>query len=469
MPISRSATRVAGGFAGRRAVTPPAEEGYLRTIYVNNSTGDDSRTITEAQNPSTPFATIGRATRGSTTWASPNAAQAAIAGDLVSVAYTGNPYNEVGYRGADASLWKSSVMLQCANSGTSTDPITIKGSGGRPAIRAATADDRGGAIGCSGVSNAYIIWDSLTIDDTYLGSGSDFGPVVLNGCSYVTVQNCEIIGHNGSYYWGHATYDANYRGVTLEGANFCTLRNNKIHRISGGQNEGGVLAYDSNDNVIEGNTIWDCGVGVFFKGIHYDALDRNIIRRNHVYGCYQSCIRFLDGDDGQVYQNIMETAAGGDGVMYFHGWAAPADVRVFNNVFYGGGRTNEMGGNAAGALFYNNIALNCTNFMYNYSDFAASQFTADRNCFHTITTMMASEGSVSASDFAAWQALGKDTNGISDDPEFTDAANGDFTLSGTSPCLTLGRDYFGTFGGDSSTVIPAGAYVTGTEQIGADW
>ncbi len=49
------------------------------------------------------------------------------------------------------------------------------------------------------------------------------------------------------------------------------------------------------------------------------------------------------------------------------------------------------------------------------------------------------------------------------------AAGGNFRLQAGSPALTLGRDYYGTFGGNSSTVIPAGAYVTGTEQIGADW
>jgi hypothetical protein len=96
--------------------------------------------------------------------------------------------------------------------------------------------------------------------------------------------------------------------------------------------------------------------------------------------------------------------------------------------------------------------------------------TWDRDCFYSISgNYMSSEGGVGAATFAAWQAYGYDANGIVDDPEFTDAANGDFTLSGTSPCLTLGRDYYGTFGGNSSTVIPAGAYVTGTEQIGADW
>lgn len=110
---------------------------YLRTFHVNNVTGDDSRTLAQAQSPSTPWRTIHRAVKGTAVAGQADAAQAATAGDLVLVAYTGQPYSEVG---AGSGRWN--VLLNPVNQGTAQNPLCIRGSGGRPEIRSDSGTPR---------------------------------------------------------------------------------------------------------------------------------------------------------------------------------------------------------------------------------------------------------------------------------------------------------------------------------------
>src|SRR5690606_15483338 len=55
-----------------------------KVLYVDRNTGNDATTY-EANSATSPWATIGRATWGSTNRSSPNASQAARAGDTVIV------------------------------------------------------------------------------------------------------------------------------------------------------------------------------------------------------------------------------------------------------------------------------------------------------------------------------------------------------------------------------------------------
>jgi len=58
--------------------------------------------------------------------------------------------------------------------------------------------------------------------------------------------------------------------------------------------------------------------------------------------------------------------------------------------------------------------------------------------------------------------------GLVVDPQLVDAAGGDYHLGADSPVRALGVDVLDLDGdGDSTDLIPAGAYVTGTESIGA--
>ena len=68
--------------AGVSGTTQSGAAATGRTLYVNSATGNDATTYAN-NSASTPWRTIGRAAWGSTNYASPNAAQAAQAGDTV--------------------------------------------------------------------------------------------------------------------------------------------------------------------------------------------------------------------------------------------------------------------------------------------------------------------------------------------------------------------------------------------------
>lgn len=79
------------------------------------------------------------------------------------------------------------------------------------------------------------------------------------------------------------------------------------------------------------------------------------------------------------------------------------------------------------------------------------------------------DGSANNISFSLWQSTyGFDLNALNGvNPLFVDPLNGNFRLQSSSPALTLGRDILDLNSNGSTTdVIPAGAYITGTETIG---
>ena len=72
--------------------------------------------------------------------------------------------------------------------------------------------------------------------------------------------------------------------------------------------------------------------------------------------------------------------------------------------------------------------------------------------------------------YATWQgSFGQDTDSsYGSEPLFTDAEGGDFRLQPTSSARGVGRDVLDLDGdGDTTDSVNAGAFVTGTEVIGA--
>jgi len=59
--------------------------------------------------------------------------------------------------------------------------------------------------------------------------------------------------------------------------------------------------------------------------------------------------------------------------------------------------------------------------------------------------------------------FGQETASVVADPQFVSTT--DYRLRSTSPARTVGRALYGV-GGATGAVIPAGAYITGNEQIG---
>lgn len=364
----------------------------MPTLYVNAATGDDARSYATAQNPATPWLTIGRAARGSTNYAAPNAGAAAQAGDTVEVA--AGTYWETGH--VSGGRWD--VALNPANSGTSGNLIRFVGIGN--VFVRLVVNVFGPVLGTNG--RDYIIWENFIVDDFYGGSKEDTGPVVLYASSYCQILRSEVIGmgnapgyHNYQHpaeghidiatngdvtptsgwstfflYFGMqgrtivaggitytltadaashsfmnvtphpgspltnltftaSAFGGNYRIIGLEQIDNCLIKNNRIHGSR--INAGGILAYDASDNIIEHNEVYDTSLGIYLKGRHDGfTMSNNIIRHNLVHGCRQQGIRTESTKITLVYQNIVYDCPTG----YYLGAFGPDRTRVINNLAY---------------------------------------------------------------------------------------------------------------------------------------
>jgi hypothetical protein len=454
-------------------VTAPVVGNFL---YVDGVNGLDSRTKAQARSASTPWKTIYRAVAGSATGGQTNSSEAAAAGDTVLV--SPGIYWETGM--ANAGRW--TVALNPVNSGTASNPITIRGNGGRPDVRLLNGI-RGGTIGSIGRN--YIVWDNLKMDDTYSGpqsaTGFGDGSILLNACTGVQIINCDLYGHNGSYYWGYPTFIQNYSLIFASSAIGSVVRNNKFQRIHdhatgrGTQNSLALIGYSCQDTIFENNTVWNAGGGVDFKGTDNVAIPniRNIARKNKFYNCHWQAMRAIDATDSQFYQNVVYDSLY-DGYAMYAGFFGSTRSRFFNNTIY----SSVKGFAAQGTAL---VDVECRNNLIVSSQFAAhynfsvgypneQDVVYDRNGYFGNTRHWYTEGGVNLT-LAQCQAAPylMDVNGqtLASDP-FVNAAARDFRLTAGTSARTLGRDTYGTFG-TVNAVIPAGAYVTGAEQIGADW
>jgi parallel beta-helix repeat protein len=433
-----------------------SESVLAKTLYVDTQNGDDSRTY--AQNsPNQPWRTIGRAAWGSMDRSRPNTAEAAQAGDVVSIA--AGIYWETG----DPEGRRFTVSLNPVNNGTATNPIVFRGEG-LVYIRL-QAGYRGGMIGCD--ARNYIVWDNLQIDDYYGGSRSDTGPVVFTGhARHCQIINSDIKGHPGSYYHGYPTFGGNYRGISLEPAHNIIIRNNRIYQFRGGQNEAGVMAYDSNDNIIEHNEFFDNGQAIFIKGVHPGQTQaRNIIRYNLVRN-NGGGIRVLGSEDARVYQNLV---INNNNSGLWAGFSSSTRSQFVNNTVVNSGRgLYVQGSELVGVAFRGNIVANNTSAVFDWTTGSPAQqdVAYDRNLYFNNQSHAFYEGSGTYS-FTIWQStFSLDLNSLQADPRFVDRSRNDFRLQSGSPALTLSRDYLNLLGEGTSRVIPAGAYISGGEVIG---
>lgn len=445
--------------------------GHAKTLYVDGATGSDAVTYA-ANSEQQPWRTIGRAVWGSAQYRTPDPSQAAQPGDTVLVR-AGLYWEGLG-GDTDPNQSRYRVVLNPANSGTVTQPITIRGVG-VVEIRLINGV-RGPMIGCRG--RDYVIWDHVVIDDTYGGSREDTGPVVFHATTGCQLINSEVRGHNGSYHWGYPTYGGNYRLVSVDGGSSqVVIANNWIHRAKfhtgpGGQNEACIMLYDASDVLMEHNDLDDCGTGVFIKDLPNVALDRNIVRFNLVTNCHNGGIR-VHGyytrapRNNKVYQNIVRDCDTGSGIRI--GWGAATDTIVVNNTLVrnGGGGIYFLSHYFVNAQVFNNIVVGPGPAIYGSGGEspATQRFTIDRNLYDTVSPFANYE--TATYSWNQWQTtFSKDLNGLHGvNPQFVNAAANDFHLQSTSPARTHGRAV-DNIGGPTGSVIPAGAYITGAETIG---
>jgi len=448
---------------------------HAATLYVNN-TGSPScsdGTAKASNTANAPWCTIQRAAKGHANPATPNASEAASAGDLVLV--TAGTYTESGtITGSCGSTGRYTAILDPVNSGTTGNPITFRGVG-TVAVRA-TDNHYGPILGW--LNHDYIVWDHFYVDEQYLHTCDDTGSVVLWGGTGGQLINSTIIGDSQ---W---TAD-NHNGIRTEYCDTCTIKNNSISNVwdSGGtnRNAAGIMTYSTTNIVIEHNDITDTVTGIYLKH-NISPYGGAIVRFNVVRNALMTGMEIHRQDGADVYQNIVRTEYTGGAdtygilLLHFDATTSPDNIDVVNNTIdgwdtgFGAGLTNGGTGNR----FYNNIVT------YNgvgiggdplsgWSDNAVldlehNLYYGNTNISYIGSTLrnLATYQSATGQDAVSPAASGSD-------PLFVDRTAANFRLQGSSPAAALGVDIL-DLDGDASTSdsIPAGAYITGTETIGLE-
>lgn len=438
---------------------------HAKTLYVDGSSGSDSVTYA-ANSSSQPWRSVGRAVWGSANYGSQNGAEAARAGDTVIVA-AGT------YETSAATGRRYDPLYNPVNSGTASAPITIKAATkGSVSLRSSQSSRGQPIIGT--YNRSWIVWDGFLIDERYVPTSADTGPVVVWESQNVTVQNLTIRGFSRG--WAD-----NHNGIRIEQVNNITLRGNVISGYNdgpSGMNGSGVTMYYTQAATIENNDIYDSNTGIFVKGVIAGPITirKNLVHNvdtgillggigtssasngarvysNIVYDCY-ACIAFI-GYDNVSPANVVianntlvnaNTQVGADGgaILYRGGYGGYRNIRVANNI---------LAQSRAGAVAWEN---------------QISQVTMSNNAYYQ-NSVVGEVGGQSFSSLQQWTSgTGKDTSGsLQVDPLFVSLGGLNLKLQAGSPLINAGVDLIDLNGnGSTGDRVNIGAYAVGNEVIG---
>jgi len=242
-----------------------------------------------------------------------------------------------------------------------------------------------------------------------------------------------------------------------------------------------INMYSSEDYTIEHNTFDDCNCPIYIKAEKSSygggpALSNSgTIRYNRMTNLNGDAIVVgeSENDDGgfEIAHNLITDCNSGIRVNFTTN-STDHMANVHHNTIVGITGVSSDGGAGLVVLggladvdvldFNNNIVATFSNANSGAIVTADSgSTTLIQSCNYNMfwnggSTLRFSHESGAAIALAAWTAAnGFDANSTTDDPEFTNAGAGDYTLAPGSPALTA-----------SSTSGPIGCYVTGSEEIG---
>lgn len=247
---------------------------------------------------------------------------------------------------------------------------------------------------------------NLVVDCT--GTGAGFS-------SDMTVEGCVFRGNSGTS--SGAVRCENYAVVFTN----CVFASNRAS-TSGGVIDGcptGVQFVDC--QFVDNYAGHSCGIGMHFGG----SIRRSLIVGNSCGGAGGYGVAWLDSN-ARLENCLVTKTVGGAGAFYFYGGGV-YNCTIVSNRCNAGGVVSCAYGNVL--YVYNTIiAANVTGGS-TVSNWTGSAANATYSCIEAHDPAVLGEGS------------------ISDNPRFTDAANGDYTLRRNSPCVNRGANAYVT-GGD---------------------
>ncbi|MFA4817194.1 MAG: choice-of-anchor Q domain-containing protein [Parcubacteria group bacterium] len=373
------------------------------------STGNDSYSTTQAQNKTTPYSSIEKAT------------EVVVAGDTVIV-------GKGTYTDTDSS---GSVVHLAGKYGTAGNPITFK------------SEQKWGAI-IDGQNTSY----TIGIFPYYCTTGYSASNSNCNGDkgSYITIDGFEIVNSNGDGIISNWNGISGTYEIDQNVGHDNVYKNNKIHNakisgISGGTKYGHGHTYDSNI-IYHIGALPNGGHGIYTGG-HDLSITNNII-----YDVYPACTASCN----QWYIHLRNPTLSG---IY-----APTSGLISNNTFGTGDHT----GTVAGILLLKNIHdLTIQNNIFYQTGGATNRYAiscyAAEDFSNIIVRNNLRDSSTAAyhPDCNNFLTYISDSSNIQSDPLFTNATGDNYTLQAGS----LARD------NGISTNAPAADYLGVARPQGA--
>ena len=300
----------------------------------------------------------------------------------------------------------------------------------------------------------------LLIDGEYQRYG-----IFLNGVSYITIQNICFDRNIQSLRIGHGTgivvdnIESNIqrgRGISCHDISNSIIKDCTIISDIGSfpyQTDGIYCQYGSN-NIFEDNYILirnsdpdeHCdGIQIYEETnptIRNNYIAQDVTNPSHSNGIWSSAVY----GTYSLYNNIFYTPT-------FHTWSntfgyleyaanANAQLRIYNNVFYGGTNYNLLKIDDRDAIIKNNIFVSTNADWSVYIENALStNSNLDYNLYYFPNSdVIVYYQSMGVRTLTQLQTSGVELNGKTGDPLFVNASNGNFELRENSPAIDAGVD-----------------------------
>jgi len=371
----------------------------------------------------------------------------AVAGDIVY--FMGGTYQAVCSGGCPASA-DEFPWLDPTNSGTSGNPITFQAYTGEVVtLRSHSGWPQSPVYGSK--NDSWIIWDGLDCVQAHDSGNVNKLTTHVNSTNII-VRNSDFTGYNT----GRTNNNA---AIRLEDSTNVTITNNTFHGFLGGQNSSATQLYNSTDTLIYNNTAYNMWMGFHQKqGGSGTSIYRNLIHTVEVGITLAG--EGLGTTNALVYQNVIVNFTK-DGIESPDG-ATSTGSKIYNNTLY----TTLLAGVEHGisirsqttAEIWNNI-LHVNNHQIRL--YAGTASYCNYNDYYNVNSWILNY-STDYTTIATWRsASGLDANSIDSNPNFDNA--------GGTAAADYKRSSYPTNGVIRSpgTSAVQGAYITGTETIGA--
>ena len=369
-----------------------------------------------------------------------------------------------GALGADpaVTLYVDGSNPSCSNTGTGTvaQPFCTIAAAATKAVAGKTVEVAAGtyseqvSIANSGSAAAPIVFTAAPgASVTVTGLGNGFS---MSNKSWITI--------NGFFVNGTANY-----GISVFGGSFVTISNNRVTSAgtpANGSTKSGIRLTGTTDSLVTGNTSdhnSDHGIlittgsarnrithNVVFNnareytraatGIRLYQASDNVVDHNVMYGNEDSGVEAYAGSNNTLFDDNVAYNNGDHGIDN-NGCTGQRIIAnsIYNNVTAG---LNVEGG-STGATLANNISVdNGINSPRTHSDIRVeSGSTAGTTMDYDLAYVSVADSllvwnSVTYYSLSSFQtATGQESHGLQADPRWSNAAGGDFHLTGGSPAI----------------------------------